>query len=274
MALFIQIQNEQPVNHPVYDFNLIQAYGTIPQGWAMFNRIEQPDGLITNPFQTAQCTYGLSVETSTVGAFTNGVRRLTIDASGNVYTTSGTLSASRLYATNSTPTSNNELATKSYVDSVLPVAGTIAYYAATTPPTGWLKANGAVLSRTTYANLYAAIGLTWTQPGDGPANFRLPDLRGQFIRGYDDGRGVDTGRGFGTTQAAYAGYNTFSAGLDDGDSQTGAQKSIFNMTINGTLLGDTTSGSTYIYHLGPYDIATNPGDTRPTNVALLACIKY
>ena len=60
MALFIQIQNEQPVNHPVYDFNLIQAYGTIPQGWAMFNRIEQPDGLITNPFQTAQCTYGLS----------------------------------------------------------------------------------------------------------------------------------------------------------------------------------------------------------------------
>ena len=60
MALFIQIQNGQPVNHPVYDFNLIQAYGQIPQGWAMFNRIEQPAGLITSPFQTAQCTYALS----------------------------------------------------------------------------------------------------------------------------------------------------------------------------------------------------------------------
>ena len=60
MALFLQIQNGQPVNHPVYDFNLIQAYGTIPQGWAMFNRVQQPEGLITSPFQTAQCTYSLS----------------------------------------------------------------------------------------------------------------------------------------------------------------------------------------------------------------------
>jgi len=60
MALFIQIQNGQPINHPVYDFNLIQAYGSIPQGWAMFNRVEQPSTLITSPFQKAQCTYALS----------------------------------------------------------------------------------------------------------------------------------------------------------------------------------------------------------------------
>ena len=60
MALFLQIQNGQPVNHPVYDFNLIQAYSQIPQGWAMFNRVERPTGLITSPFQTAQCTYALS----------------------------------------------------------------------------------------------------------------------------------------------------------------------------------------------------------------------
>ena len=42
MALFIQIENDQPVNHPVYDFNLIQVYGQIPQGWAMFNRVDRP----------------------------------------------------------------------------------------------------------------------------------------------------------------------------------------------------------------------------------------
>jgi len=65
MALFIQIQNGQPVNHPVYDFNLIQAYGTIPQGWAMFNRVEQPNGLLTSPFQKAVCTYGLSSDNVT-----------------------------------------------------------------------------------------------------------------------------------------------------------------------------------------------------------------
>jgi len=60
MALFLQIQNGEPVNHPVYDFNLIQAFGQIPQGWAMFNRIQQPADLITSPFQTAKCTYALS----------------------------------------------------------------------------------------------------------------------------------------------------------------------------------------------------------------------
>jgi len=65
MALFIQIQNGQPVNHPVYDFNLIQAFGTIPQGWAMFNRVEQPNGLLTSPFQKAVCTYGLSSDNVT-----------------------------------------------------------------------------------------------------------------------------------------------------------------------------------------------------------------
>ena len=42
MALFIQIENDQPVNHPVYDFNLIQVYGRIPEGWAMFNRVDRP----------------------------------------------------------------------------------------------------------------------------------------------------------------------------------------------------------------------------------------
>jgi hypothetical protein len=62
MALFIQIENGQPVNHPVYDFNLIQAYGQIPQSWAMFNRIEQPTDLITNVFQQAVNTYGLSFD--------------------------------------------------------------------------------------------------------------------------------------------------------------------------------------------------------------------
>lgn len=60
MALFLQIQDGKPVNHPVYDFNLIQAFGQIPQGWAMFNRVEQPAELIASPFQTAQCTYALS----------------------------------------------------------------------------------------------------------------------------------------------------------------------------------------------------------------------
>jgi len=65
MALFIQIKNGQAVNHPVYDFNLIQAFGHIPEGWAMFNRIAQPADLLSGPFQTAVNSYGLSSDNVT-----------------------------------------------------------------------------------------------------------------------------------------------------------------------------------------------------------------
>ncbi|EKO7567612.1 tail fiber protein [Salmonella enterica] len=52
-----------------------------------------------------------------------------------------------------------------------------------TPPTGWLKCNGAAFSSEMYPKLAKAY----------PTN-KLPDLRGEFIRGWDDGRGVDAGR--------------------------------------------------------------------------------
>ncbi|WP_231679148.1 phage tail protein, partial [Ralstonia pseudosolanacearum] len=52
----------------------------------------------------------------------------------------------------------------------------------------------------TYAALYAEIGTTFGA-GDGAATFNLPDLRGEFLRGWDDGRGVDSGRGIGTWQS-------------------------------------------------------------------------
>lgn len=65
---------------------------------------------------------------------------------------------------------------------------------------GWLTANGAAVSRTTYAALFAAIGTTYGS-GDGSTTFNLPDLRGEFLRGLDDGRGVDSGRALGSAQA-------------------------------------------------------------------------
>lgn len=77
--------------------------------------------------------------------------------------------------------------------------GAIMYFATANAPTGWLKANGALVSRTTYARLFAAIG-TLHGAGDGSTTFKLPDLRGEFIRGADDGRGVDSGRTVGSSQ--------------------------------------------------------------------------
>ncbi|EFK3519867.1 tail fiber protein [Escherichia coli] len=66
--------------------------------------------------------------------------------------------------------------------SALPVGVPVPWPSAT-PPTGWLKCNGAAFSSEMYPNLAKAY----------PAN-KLPDLRGEFIRGWDDGRGVDAGR--------------------------------------------------------------------------------
>ncbi|MEF4252377.1 tail fiber protein [Escherichia coli] len=66
--------------------------------------------------------------------------------------------------------------------SALPVGVPVPWPSAT-PPTGWLKCNGAAFSSEMYPKLAKAY----------PTN-KLPDLRGEFIRGWDDGRGVDAGR--------------------------------------------------------------------------------
>ncbi|EHT6757329.1 phage tail protein [Escherichia coli] len=66
--------------------------------------------------------------------------------------------------------------------SALPVGVPVPWPSAT-PPTGWLKCNGAAFSAEEYPELAKVY----------PTN-KLPDLRGEFIRGWDDGRGIDTGR--------------------------------------------------------------------------------
>ncbi|EEX2873510.1 phage tail protein [Escherichia coli] len=66
--------------------------------------------------------------------------------------------------------------------SALPVGVPVPWPSAT-PPTGWLKCNGAAFSAEEYPELAKVY----------PTN-KLPDLRGEFIRGWDDGRGIDPGR--------------------------------------------------------------------------------
>ena len=74
--------------------------------------------------------------------------------------------------------------------SALPVGVPVPWPSAT-PPTGWLKCNGAAFSAEKYPELAKAY----------PTN-KLPDLRGEFIRGWDDGRGVDSGRGLLSLQSS------------------------------------------------------------------------
>lgn len=133
--------------------------------------------------------------------------------------------------------------------------GDVKYTARSTAPTGWLKANGAAVSRTTYAALFAAIGTTFGA-GDGSTTFNLPDLRGEFIRGWDDGRGADPGRAFGSAQADELKSHAHTGG----GFNTGASA---NLGPNlGNYMNPSNTG------------ATGGTETRPRNVALLAVIKY
>lgn len=150
-------------------------------------------------------------------------------------------------------------------------AGTVGYFAMVTAPTGWLICNGAEISRTTYADLFTAIGTTYGV-GDGSSTFDLPDLRGEFIRSLDDGRGVDTGRSLGSSQSDTQRYTITQF-------ETAAAVGTAGGLGTRSLLSD---GTTAYRETGANDAGNGTGirftvavaDTKPRNIALLACIKY
>lgn len=134
-------------------------------------------------------------------------------------------------------------------------SGAVLYFAGRNAPSGWLKANGAAVSRSTYAALFAAIGTTYGT-GDGRSTFNLPDLRGEFVRGWDDGRGVDNGRALGSAQAdEFKAHTHGGVPQRAGDNDRGGSVSWFS--IDGLGQTESAGGS----------------ETRPRNIALLACIK-
>ena len=107
---------------------------------------------------------------------TNAATRLTVNSSAATSTVPVVLPAA--------PTTTLQAATKGYVDGLTGApAGIIMAFAGSTAPTGFLACDGSVVSQTTYATLYAAIGSTWNTGSEGAGNFRLPDLRGTFLRG-------------------------------------------------------------------------------------------
>ena len=170
-------------------------------------------------------------------------------------------------------TNTTQIATTAFVQqaSALPLpVGSLIYYAGSVAPAGYLEANGALLSRTTYAALFAAIGIIYN-PGDGSTTFGLPDLRGEFIRGLDNGRGLDAGRLLGSRQGDLMRKHDHYIPTIDGAPGSRA------------ALGDDTgrqSASNELLQSGPYytynyDTAGLLGhETRPRNVAALICIKY
>ncbi len=112
------------------------------------------------------------------------------------------------------PNSSGTVALTSDVSASLP-SGTVVPFAGSSAPTGYLLAQGQAVSRSTYSDLFSAIGTTYGS-GDGSSTFNLPDLRGRVVAGKDDMGGSSANR------------------LTD---QTGG--------LNGDTLGDTGGSETH-----------------------------
>jgi microcystin-dependent protein len=164
-------------------------------------------------------------------------------------------------------------------------AGTVQWYAGQTAPAGWFYCNGATLDTGTYPALYTAIGRTFTALSVPSTQFQLPDLRGQFLRGWDNrsSSGVDNGRGFGSNQnsqnlshnhglqmptVGYAGvsYGTQREAIAVPTNQMTSSGRPNNGTIQMEDPDNQVSGSTPVRLAGGTE-------SRPVNVALLPIIK-
>ena len=184
------------------------------------------------------------------------------------------LSAAQGKALNDALAQLNALLTGYTANSFCP-SGQIGLFAMDYAPAGWLKANGAAVSRTLYANLFAAIG-TRFGAGDGYSTFNLPDLRGEFPRFWDDGRGVDSGRGLGTWQGDAIRNITgqMYAYGQDGTSTQGA----FGFLKHGERgvvwePNHNNAGVVVDFWFDASRAVPTAAENRPRNIALLACIK-
>lgn len=147
-------------------------------------------------------------------------------------------------------------------DTLLSFVGSVSAFAMNAAPTGWLACGGQAVSRTTYADLFAKIGTIYGA-GNGSTTFTLPDLRGEFIRGFDNGRGIDAGRAFASNQTdSLKSHNHTAWSFND---ETGTEpQNIGKFDYNG--------GARTRSKVATSD--TGGTETRPRNIALLYCIKY
>ncbi|MGU3348254.1 phage tail-collar fiber domain-containing protein [Pseudomonas monsensis] len=164
----------------------------------------------------------------------------------------------------------------SRLGSAVPVGAVMAFPTGIVPP-GFLELDGSVQSIATYPDLAAYLGTNYNKGNEGTGNFRLPESRGEFLRGWDHGRGVDGGRPIGSWQKgslqsfdpsnvspAVSGlwHNTASdAGLQDAHGLDP-----HNTTDYGVSNAVFTAGATPVN-------AGALGVTRPRNLAVMWCIK-
>lgn len=171
--------------------------------------------------------------------------------------------------------------------------GTIQLFPFTSAPTGWLIANGALLSRTTYARLWAAasargklvVEAAWSggaygafSTGDLSTTFRIPSLNGYFLRAvYNEaGYAIGTYRADANKSHSHGGA-TATGGVDHNHSYSVSASGVGTYTGGfgaiSTFASATTGGASQYLHAHVIN-ADGSSEGEPRNIPLLACIKY
>ena len=183
--------------------------------------------------------------------------------------------------------------------------GSVFCMAVATIPSGDRECNGDAVARTTFAALFTIIG-TQYGTGDGSSTFNLPDLRGEFVRGFDNGRGVDSGRSINDPQtSANKSHNhTATTAISDpghfhqsfrsgnaGERQYNSNLSSSNFPSSGTGAGNKNEAYNIVANNAEANVGrtqskttginagTNVGnagggESRPRNVAMMYIIKF
>ena len=174
--------------------------------------------------------------------------------------------------------------------------GSVFCIAVATVPTGYLECNGTAVNRSTFAALFAIIG-TQYGAGNGSTTFNLPDLRGEFIRGFDNGRGVDSGRSIASLQSDQneAHTHTFSANtanvnisgtverISETFNSSGSTTGVFSKQTgfsgsntpgrpDSNDAGKITLNSNHVHSVSGTTASTG-GESRPRNIAMMYIIK-
>jgi microcystin-dependent protein len=139
------------------------------------------------------------------------------------------------------------------LSSQLVPTGAIVMFPSLTIPNGWAKCTGQQLSKEDNPGLFDVIGYAYGGSGN---NFNVPDLRGLFVRGLDEGKGIDPNRSLGTTQEDSIKSHTH--GCNGGGGNEG-----------GPFIDSTSA----IDYQTVQTLAFGGAETRPKNIALVYCIK-
>ena len=164
-------------------------------------------------------------------------------------------------------------------------------------PDGYLECNGQLLSRTTYAALFNVIGTRYGNTSG--SNFRVPDLRGEFIRGFDNGRNIDNNRTIGSNQVSNNLLHDHSVDIQSQNhhitgtisrisesfavhgqatgafSKAGNSEALLSpATVDNSPLGSVSFSANHSHHVsGSTGARGDANEARPRNIAMMYIIK-